>query len=50
MYSLFVGIDVSKDSFSVSGLDGKENVLFSLVAAMDRSGFSECMRVISSNS
>lgn len=50
MYSLFVGIDVSKDSFSVNGLDGKENVVFSLIAAMDRNGFSECMKVISSHS
>jgi transposase len=50
MYSLFVGIDVSKDSFSVCGIDGNENVVFSLVAAMDRSGFSECMKVISSHS
>ena len=50
MYSLFVGIDVSKDSFSVCGVDGKENVLFSLAVAMDRTGFSEFMKVISFHS
>jgi hypothetical protein len=47
MYSLFVGIDVSKDSFSVCGLDEKENAVFSLVAAMDKAGFSEFMKAIS---
>ena len=50
MYSLFMGIDVSKDSFSVCGVDGKENVLFSLAVAMDRTGFSEFMKVISFHS
>ena len=50
MYSFFVGIDVSKDSFSVCGLDRKEEVIFSLVAAMDRIGLSECIKAISSHS
>jgi len=30
MYNLFVGIDVSKSSFSVTGLDPKGNVCFSI--------------------
>ncbi|MCX5813031.1 MAG: transposase [Proteobacteria bacterium] len=40
----------TEDSFSVFGIDGKEYVIFSLIAGMDRSGFSECMKAISSNS
>ena len=50
MYSLFVGIDVSKDSFSVAGLDKEETKIFSLVVNMDRGGFSEFMTVIFSHS
>jgi hypothetical protein len=50
MYSLFIGIDVSKDSFSASGLDEGGNKLFSLVVNMDRAGFSEFMKAISSHS
>lgn len=49
MIKLFVGIDVSKDSFSATGLDSKGNVCFSLSAAMDKSGFSELMKAVSSN-
>jgi hypothetical protein len=48
MYRYFVGIDVSKDSFSVSGLNGEGSVLFSLGASMDRRGFYELAKVISS--
>lgn len=48
MYNLFVGIDVSKDSFSATGIDPKGNVCFSLSAGMDSSGFSELMKAISS--
>jgi len=46
---LFVGVDVSKDSFSAAGLDAKGNVCFSLSTAMDKSGFSELMKAITSN-
>ncbi len=49
MTKLFVGIDVSKDSFSATGLDSKGNVCFSLCAPMDRNGFSELMKAITSN-
>lgn len=48
MYNLFVGIDVSKDSFSVTGLDSKGNVCFSITANMDSSGFSELFNAITS--
>ncbi len=48
MYRRFVGIDVSKDSFSVSGLNEEGTVLFSLSAAMDKGGFYELSRIISS--
>jgi len=45
---LFIGIDVSKDSFSATGIDAKGNVRFSLSAAMDKIGFSDLMKAISS--
>ncbi len=46
MSKLFVGIDVSKDSFSATGLDAKGDVKFSLSATMDKGGFSELMKAI----
>ena len=49
MNRFFVGIDVSKDSFSATGLDVKGNVSFFLSAAMDKGGFSELMKAITSN-
>lgn len=49
MSKLFVGIDVSKDSFSAAGLDAKGDVRFSLSAAMDKTGFSELMKAITSH-
>jgi len=49
MSKLFVGIDVSKDSFSATGLDAKGDVRFSLSAAMDKGGFSELMKATTSN-
>jgi len=48
MYNLFVGIDVSKSSFSVTGLDPKGNVCFSITANMDCNGFSELFKSINS--
>lgn len=48
MSKLFVGMDVSKDSFSANGIDSKGNVCFSLSAAMDKTGFSELMKAITS--
>ncbi len=49
MSKLFVGIDVSKDSFSAAGLDAKGDVRFSLSAAMDKGGFAELIKAITSN-
>lgn len=49
MYSLFVGVDVSKDSFSAEGLDPKGNTRFSMSANMDSHGFSELLKAVSSN-
>jgi transposase len=46
MESLFVGVDVSKDYFCVSGLDIQGNVLFSLTATADKTGFAEIMSAI----
>ncbi len=48
MSKLFVGIDVSKDSFSATGIDAKGNVSFSLSAAMDKSGFMQLIKAITS--
>ena len=50
MESLFVGVDVSKDYFCASGLDVQGNVLFSLTATADKSGFTAMMNALSSHS
>ena len=49
MSKLFVGVDVSKDSFSATALDSKGNVCFSMDASMDKSGLSELMKAVTSN-
>jgi transposase len=46
MYGLYVGIDVSKDSFSVAGIDSKGNVLFQGSYSMDAAGFSLFLETI----
>jgi transposase len=48
MYRYFVGIDVSKDSFSVSGLNGEGTVVCSLNTLMDKDGFYGLAEVLSS--
>ena len=48
MYNLFVGIDVSKDSFSVAGLNDKAKLLFSLSLLMNAQGFSELLKALRS--
>jgi transposase len=50
MHTLFVGIDVSKDSFSVAGLGAQGAAAFSLTTGMTRAGFSELFKAISSHS
>ena len=48
MYSLFVGIDVSKDSFSVAALSEKAKTVFSMCPLMDAEGFAEFLKVVAS--
>jgi transposase len=47
MKSLFVGVDVSKDYFCASGVDFQGNVMFSLTATADKTGFTEIMSALS---
>ena len=49
MYSLFIGIDVSKDSFSAAGLNDKAKLLFSLAPLMNARGFSDFLRTLTSH-
>ena len=49
MDSLLVGIDVSKDSFSVVGIDSEGNESFSGSYSMDSSGFEELIKAITSH-
>jgi transposase len=49
MESLFVGVDVSKDYFCVSGLDIQGQVRFSLTATADQTGFTEMLNTITSH-
>lgn len=46
---LFVGIDVSKDSFSATGLDVNGDVRFSMSSPMEKNGFSELIKAITSH-
>jgi len=50
MYSLWVGVDVSKDFFSTAGLDGEGKELFSATYEMNSNGFKEFLKVLSSHS
>jgi transposase len=49
MYSLFVGIDVSKDSFSAAALDEKAKTVFSLCPLMNAQGFDEFLKVLAAH-
>jgi transposase len=49
MYSLWVGVDVSKDSFSTAGLDGEGKELFSASYEMDSNGFMEFLKTLFSH-
>jgi transposase len=46
--ALFVGIDVSKDSFSATGIDAKGEIRFSLSVSMDSTGFAALLKAIKS--
>ncbi len=50
MSTLFVGIDVSKDSFVACGIDANGNTLFFITGSMDINGFSELVKLITSHS
>ena len=50
MYTLYVGVDVSKDSFSARGLDNNGETCFSLTAEMNYKGFCELLNTLSSHS
>lgn len=49
MSKLFVGIDVSKDSFSATGVNDDGTARFSISLTMSRRGFTELMKVITSH-
>jgi transposase len=49
MYSLLVGIDVSKDLFSAAGIDSKGKESFSKSHSMDSQGFGELLKTITSH-
>ena len=49
MYSLLVGVDVSKDFFSASGLGAEGKECFSGTYEMNSSGFSEFLKVLCSH-
>jgi len=49
MYSLLVGIDVSKDLFSTAGINSGGKETFSRACAMDSSGFEELLKTIRSH-
>lgn len=49
MDSLLVGIDVSKELFSVAGIDSSGNESFSKSYSMDSSGFDELLKTITSH-
>ena len=43
-YNIFVGIDVSKESFSVCAIDSKENILFEDSLKMNKKGFKTLLK------
>ena len=49
MDSFLVGIDVSKELFSMAGIDSEGNESFFRSYSMDSSGFDECLKTITSH-
>jgi transposase len=49
MYSLLIGIDVSKDFFATAGIDSEGNGSFSKSHPMDSNGFGELLKTIISH-
>ncbi len=50
MINLFVGIDISKDSFFTTAIDNNNNIVFSISCAMDEQGFATLLNSIYSHS
>ncbi len=46
MFTLYVGVDVSKDTFSCTGLHNKAEKRFCLTASMNRTGFADLLETI----
>jgi transposase len=46
MYQVFVGVDVSKDSFTACAIDQGRKKLFEISTSMDRKGFEELSRCL----
>jgi transposase len=46
MDRVFVGVDISKDSFSAAGLDAEGNECFSGSYSMDYDGFSQFLEIL----
>jgi transposase len=46
MERLFVGVDISKDSFSAAGLDDEGNECFSTFYSMDCAGFGKFLELV----
>ena len=49
MYSLLIGVDVSKDLFSTAGIDSKGAESFSNSHSMDSGGFGEFLKILTSH-
>ena len=49
MSRVFVGVDVSKDSFSAAGLDAEGNECFSGSYSMDSEGFGKCLEIVTTH-
>lgn len=49
MYSLLVGIDVSKDFFATAGIDSEGKESFSRSCSMDSNGFGDFLKTVTSH-
>ena len=49
MYSLLVGIDVSKDFFATAGIDSEGKESFSRSCSMDSDGFGDFLKTVTSH-
>ena len=49
MGRMFVGVDVSKDTFSTAGLDGEGKECFSLSYSMDSEGFCKFLEILTAH-